>query len=179
MIVEETRLVDDSKITERELTFYYSREQRLAKAPQQVRDLYDPAQTKRPTFFSSLTDSKPKKLSFISIVALSVTILVLTYINPASNALLLGNKVDISAMHYQDDVFVVLKKTVKKKNAYTGIIDITTASVYNDINKTSAKIVWTDLPKEEFRFRLPFQAEKISIRLQALDKTLTILATPE
>ena len=51
-----------------EITYYYNREARLAKAPQSVRDLYNEDPPKRAGLFRSLVNTKSKKFTFISIV---------------------------------------------------------------------------------------------------------------
>ena len=62
-----------------ELSFYYSRERRLAKAPKQVRELY----TGKPLRFSllrPLIGSRPRAMLFFSILVLCAAILLLSYL---------------------------------------------------------------------------------------------------
>ena len=69
---------DGSPRDEEHLTFYYSRERRLAKAPRPVQDLY--AEGKRPRFslLRPLVGSKPRAMLFFSIVLLCAAILALS-----------------------------------------------------------------------------------------------------
>ncbi|GMO27503.1 MAG: hypothetical protein Ta2B_08180 [Termitinemataceae bacterium] len=173
--LEESRPLDESKITESDLTFYYSRERRLAKAPQKVRDLYDSTKFKKGNLFTSLVDTKSKSMMFIAIIALCVLVLLFTYVNPAGNTnKLLDNAVEINALSNNEITFVVIKKTALKKSAYTGIVDVNTASINGAARQQTNKFVWTDSSEDEIRYSVPFAAKELIIHLQAMDKTLNI-----
>ncbi|MDR2659745.1 MAG: hypothetical protein LBC27_07140 [Spirochaetaceae bacterium] len=82
--VPDIRPADDSKLTERDLVFYYSREHRLKKASPRVRALYE--NTEKPKsrlggFFGSLVDTKPKAMLLIVIAVISVLILLFSNLN--------------------------------------------------------------------------------------------------
>jgi hypothetical protein len=64
-----------------EIHFRYNREERLARAPVRVRQFYEkPTKKKRFGFFTSLVDTRPKAMLFISIVVICAIILVRTYL---------------------------------------------------------------------------------------------------
>ncbi|GMO33635.1 MAG: hypothetical protein Ta2F_09550 [Termitinemataceae bacterium] len=199
MEIEESRPVDESKITSNDLHFYYSREKRLAKAPQSVRDLYKPLKPKRFGFFSSLVDTKPKAMMFIGIVILSITILLYTYVMP-QNPLLIGNEITASALEYQGATFVVITKTANTKQKsildrvkgfnrfknmpqpiYTGIVDVTVAeytqnadSPEAEVNKSNHQFFFSDSEQEDFRFQVPFKTKELFIYMQAEGKVISI-----
>jgi hypothetical protein len=69
--------VDETKLTERDLVFYYSQERRLKKASRRVRELYDNVPKRRFGFFSVLVDTKAKAMLFIVIVAICIMLLLM------------------------------------------------------------------------------------------------------
>ncbi|MDR0409637.1 MAG: hypothetical protein LBH18_04485 [Spirochaetaceae bacterium] len=75
------RPVDEEKLSESDVVFYYSREHRLQKASPSVRALYEDAQRPRnatkPRFgiFKSLTDTKSKVLVLTAIILICATAL--------------------------------------------------------------------------------------------------------
>ena len=123
-MIEETKLADENNITERELHFYYNREDRLAKASDRVRMLYNNQPVRRFAMFSSLTDSKPKAAMLAAIVVMCLVILFITYLFPSSGKNLAGNAVSASVMRYNGASFIVLKKKVVSSKAWTGIVDV-------------------------------------------------------
>jgi hypothetical protein len=66
-----------------QLIFYYNREKRLAKAPENVRSWYEKGQQipkkKRFGLITCLFDTRPKAFLFISIVAFCLAVLLKTY----------------------------------------------------------------------------------------------------
>ncbi|MDR2444757.1 MAG: hypothetical protein LBD44_02310 [Spirochaetaceae bacterium] len=71
--------VDDTKISEHDLVFYYSREHRLKKASRNVRALYDDVPRRRFGIFASLVDTKPKAMLLIVIAAVCLLYLFLHF----------------------------------------------------------------------------------------------------
>jgi hypothetical protein len=69
--------VDDTKISEHDLVFYYSREHRLKKASRVVRSLYEDVPRRRFGLFTSLVDTKPKAMLLILIAAVCLLCLFL------------------------------------------------------------------------------------------------------
>jgi hypothetical protein len=73
--------VDDTKISEHDLVFYYSRERRLEKASPRVRALYENVPRRRFGFFASLVDTKPKAMLLIVIAAVCLLALFFPFIS--------------------------------------------------------------------------------------------------
>jgi hypothetical protein len=170
--VEETRIADESKITEKDLHFYYNRDERLAKASARVREFYEP-RTKKFGLFSSLTDSKPKAALFTVIVVMCLMILFTTYLLPDSKHELAHSVIDASAMRYNNLSFIVLKKESKKKDAYKGLVAVTISPVEilaNSGGKTKLynhTVVFSETKAEEFRWSIPIEANELLFLLQA------------
>jgi hypothetical protein len=171
--IVETRPVDETKARTEELHFYYSRERRLAKAPPEVRALYEQQPPRRFGLFRSLTGSKPNAFLFTTIVVMCLMILFMTYLLPSAGSTVLGSAVlDISAMRYEGAAFIVIKKTVRSKTKtppYAGIVDI---AVYPEEGAAAAagakrQIVFTGEETEEFRFSVPFESAAFKIFAQA------------
>jgi hypothetical protein len=168
--VEETRIADESKITEKDLHFYYKREERLAKASARVRELYE-VRPKKFGLFSSLTDSKPKAALFTAIVIMCLMILFTTYLLPDSKYEIAGNIVNASAMRYNNTSFVVLKKESKKKNAYEGLVAVTVSPAETPANGRANlynhTVVFDESATEEFRWSVPIETNELLFFLQA------------
>jgi hypothetical protein len=71
------RPVDDAKLTEHDVVFYYSRESRLEKASPRVRALYENTPKRRFGLFSVLVDTKAKATLFIIIVVICLFLLLM------------------------------------------------------------------------------------------------------
>jgi hypothetical protein len=72
--IPEARPVDDAKLSETDVVFYYSREHRLKKAGARVRALYDDAKNPRKGLFIS-RDKSPVSVTFIVIIAVCILLL--------------------------------------------------------------------------------------------------------
>ncbi|MDR0551136.1 MAG: hypothetical protein LBG72_03855 [Spirochaetaceae bacterium] len=170
--IVETLPIDEKAARTEELHFYYSRERRLAKAPPEVRALYEQQPRHRFGLFRSLTDSKPKALLFTTIVVMCLMILFMTYLMPESRQKTLGNAaLEISALRYGGATFIVIKKTIIPKNkapVYAGIVDISVYPENEDVERTAKRqIVFTGEDTEEFRFSVPFESAALKVFAQA------------
>ncbi|GHU40523.1 hypothetical protein FACS1894190_07510 [Spirochaetia bacterium] len=182
--MEENRVADETKIEKKDLVFYYSREERLAKASQRVRDFNAPIKKPRFGLFTSLVDTKPKAMTFISIVAMSLILYLVTTFYQNNDQILLGNKITADAVRYEGSSFIVIKKDITdKKNFFTGIVDLSISIAAGAGNAESAsknfkmsnyKIVFTDNKTEDYRFNVPLEAPELFIFMQAADKTVTL-----
>ncbi|MDR2481844.1 MAG: hypothetical protein LBD07_06125 [Spirochaetaceae bacterium] len=178
--MEETRIVDEKNITERDLHFYYNREERLNKASERVRALYEDMPKRKFSLFSSLTDSKPKAAMFISIIVMCLMMLFITKFLPDTGSDLSGNAVSIHVMRYNGSSFVVLKKTAAAKDPWTGIVDVITSNPdSDDAGILSRQIVFTSLETEEFRWSIPLEAKELRFFLQAGAGTAAIRVKSE
>ncbi|MDR3301832.1 MAG: hypothetical protein LBT01_04780 [Spirochaetaceae bacterium] len=168
--MEETKIADESKITEKDLHFYYNREERLAKASPRVRALYENQGGQRQGFFSSLTDSKPKAALLGVIIIVCVMILFITYLLPENKTNIAGNSITATAMRYNGLCFIVFKKEALKTDAYTGIVTVTVSPAENPPNAETNynhTLVFTEAKTEEARWSAPFESKELLFFLQA------------
>lgn len=169
--------------------FYYSREERLAKAPQAVRDLYT---RKKPRFslLRPLINGKGNGLLFGSIILICAALLLVSKFIPSDSREFDGNNVTVLAMKYDGVVIVLIKKTLKKnrrgkpaaEQAYTGAVDIGVtpaqeAQSADNLEESKIflhRIFWTTAEAEEYRFSVPFEASGLIVVLQTEKKQLSI-----
>jgi hypothetical protein len=163
-----------------ELVFYYSRERRLASAPENVQALYNGAPQKRFGLFRSLTATKPLATLFVSIVILCAAIMVIVTFgfNDSSVHTLGGNDIAVSAIKFQGETIVALTKTAKdNRGAYTGLVDIAVSpaapegSDPADYPVFAHRIFFSLNPEETYRFSLPFEADKLVFVLMGEQQT--------
>jgi hypothetical protein len=154
-------------------SFYYSREQRLAKAPPNVRALYEESPKKKFGFFRTLTATRPLAMLFFSIMILCAAIIIISIFNLAGDHGLGGNRLALEAVKFQGETIVVLTKTVKdSERAYTGPVDIGISpaapkgSDAKDYPVFTNRIFFSLNAEEAYRFSLPFEAEKLLVLLQ-------------
>lgn len=183
-------------VNEEQLVFYYNREERLAKAPQVVRDLYKKEEApRRFGLFRSLVSTRPRAMMFGSIVMICAAILVLSILGYTSDAHDLdGNRVAIRAVRFEGAVIVTLKKTVQTglfaREPYTGAVDIaawgTTAPASGGGEGDAApppvfvhRVFFTLEPAEEYRFAVPVDAGELMLIFRTEKKTLTVTIRPE
>jgi hypothetical protein len=163
------------------LTYYYSREHRLAKAPQSVRDLYNGQPPKRGGLLRSLLNSKPKAMMFASIVIMCVAILFLSTFGYTGSAYELdGNKLSVQAVKFEGAVIVAVRKTISKgfagrfSSPYTGAVNIAvTAPDTLPEDVFYHRIFFTLEPQEQYRFSVPFDSDELTFIFQTERKTLT------
>jgi hypothetical protein len=164
----------EKKTDGEKLVFYYSREERLARAPKSVQDLYREAPKKKFGFFRVLTATKPLTMLFVSIMIICAFIMVLSILNLSGSRYTLGgNSLSIRAVKFQDETIVVLVKTVPAgKEAYTGLVDIGVSpaapegSDPADYPVFTHRIFFSLRDEEEYRFSLPFAADELVMALQ-------------
>jgi hypothetical protein len=166
--------LSEKKTEDDELVFYYSRERRLAAAPPKIRALYEQTPKRKFGFFRSLTATKPLAMMFASILLLCAAITIISILDRAEGGRLLGgNLITLEAVKFQGETIVVLTKTVKTpEQAYTGPVDIGAApeapggSQTGDYPVFTHRIFFSLNAEEEYRFSLPFDAEKLLIIVQ-------------
>jgi len=178
-------------VDERNLVFHYSREHRLAKAPQAVRDMYNkPQQPHRFNLIRPLVRTKPLAMMFASIIIICIFILVISALGLAGSSYNLdGNRVSIQAIQYEGATIVAVKKTIPKDiisrfsssaAPYTGAVDIAVQPVMKtdaDQRPESAfyhKIFFTFEPEEIYRFSVPFDAKELALVFKTEQKTLGV-----
>jgi hypothetical protein len=161
-------------------TYYYSRERRLAKAPQAVRDLYNDEPPKRGGLLRSLLNSKPKVMMFASIVIMCVAILFLSTFGYTGSAYELdGSKLAVQAVKYEGVVIVAVRKTINKNfvsrfsSPYTGAVSVAvTAGDTLPENVFYHTIFFTLESNEQYRFSVPFDADELTFFFQTEKKAL-------
>ena len=172
---------------EQTLTFHYSRERRLEKAPKAVKDL-NSKQNKQKGFnlLRPLIADKPRATLFFTIVILSGFIYIFSMLGMLDNSYSLeGTKLEISGTRYEGITIIVLKKTIKKHSThvYSGAVDIAVSPAasgeYEDFPVFYHRIFFTLEPVEEYRFAVPFDSPDQLIVLQTEKSTLNIKLKPE
>jgi hypothetical protein len=164
----------EKKSGEDGLVFYYSRERRLAKAPPKVQALYEEAPKKKFGFFRTLTATRPLAMLFASIIILCAFIFILSILNLSGSRYTLGgNRLAIWAVKFQDETIVVMvKKAPDEKAAYTGPVDLAVSPAAPAGSEPAEYPVFTHRVffslngEEEYRFSLPFAADKLVMVLQ-------------
>jgi len=169
---------------EEKLTFHYNREHRLAKAPQEVKDLY--AKQKKVNRFNllqPLVADKPRATLFISILVLCAVIFMLSLLGYFDKSYSLdGNKIEISGTAFEGTAIVVLRKTIKSKTAYSGAVDIAVSVPVQrdeDMPLYYHRVFFTLAHEEEYRFAVPFDSPELLIVLQTEKSTLQAKFKPE
>ena len=180
------RLSHENADTE-EIVYHYNREQRLEKAPQLVRDLYNEEPKRRGGIFRSLTNTKPKAMTFISIVIMCLAIFVLSVLGYTSDSHDFdGNLLTVQAIKFEGAVIVALKKTIKKNivgrrvTAYTGAVNIAVTAPDVPLEDVFYHRVFFSLePEEQYRFSVPFDSDYLMFILQTEKKTLNVKVKPQ
>jgi hypothetical protein len=183
-------------VDENNLVFHYSRERRLAKAPQAVRDMYNKSQQPhRFNLIRPLVRTKPLAMMFASIIIICVFILVISALGLAGSSYNLdGNRVSIQAIQYEGATIVAVKKTIPKDiisrlssaaAPYTGAVDIAVQPIMKtdaDQNPQAVfyhKIFFTFEPEEIYRFSVPFDTKELAVVFQTEQKTLGVTVKAE
>jgi hypothetical protein len=163
----------EKKTGTEELVFYYSRERRLSGAPPPVKALYEETPKKKFGLFRSLTATRPLTMLFISILFLCAAIVIISTVNAGTSCTLGGNRITVEAVQFRGETMVAMTKTVTDaENAYTGLVDIGVAPALSgesgaeDYPLFTHRIFFSLNTEEEYRFSLPFEANKLLVVLQ-------------
>jgi len=165
------------------LTFHYNRERRLANAPQSVKDLYKTEKKSRFGLFSALVADRPRRMLFFMIVLLCILILILSGLGFFDTSYMFeGNRIEITGTFYEDITIVVVRKTVRNQNSYTGAVDVALSPAGNnstDIPIYYHRIFFTMENDEVYRFAVPYNSEELLMVLQTEKNTLQLSFKPE
>ena len=171
---------DNAPIDENDLHYHYNRENRLAKAPRTVQELYD----RKPARFSlmrPLVSSRPMAIMFFTIMILCATLIVFSLTGRLSTSHSLdGTRLEIKGIKYEDMVIMVVRKTLKKKAAsvYTGAVDVAVSPAVKTEDEEYPvfyhRIFFSTAQEEEYRFAVPFDAPELVMVLQTEKSTLQI-----
>lgn len=174
--------------SEDKLVFHYSRARRLEHATEAVRLLNDEKSFKRIGLFRSLTATRASALLFLAIILLCLMIFGITYLMPAQDEAEFGaNKLKLSSFRYESSVYVALKKTRIRNNAYNGPVQseiraFRSKSDKEPIHVETRELVFGNEVQEEFRFALnaPENGLKnIEVRLLVGEADAVLHATVE
>jgi len=161
------------------MTFYYSREKRLEKAPQAVKDLNKPSPPWKPNLFKTLTASKPLAFLFISIITLCAMVIIFSQIINTGRSYVLGNNtVLISVISAGEKSYITVKKTRKNDNAYTGPVDLA-VSLPGESPIQAERIYFTLEEEEIFRLSAPFTGSKILVLMEVKEERALFTLSPE
>jgi len=164
------------------LTFHYNRERRLANAPESVQDIYKEEKKSRFGLFGVLVADRPRRMLFFMIVLLCFLILILSRLEFFDTSHILeGNRVEITGTFYEDTTIVLVKKTVKNQNSYTGAVDIA-VSVNTEADQIPVyyhRIFFTLENEEVYRFAVPYNSEELLMVLQTEKNTLKLSFKPQ
>jgi hypothetical protein len=167
---------DDEKPPKEGLIFHYNRDHRLAKASKDVQDLYKEKKASRFGFLGVLVADKPRQFLFLSIILICVVIWILGLLGYFDKSYTLDeNKINITLTAFEGTTIVLINKTIKNKNAYTGAVDIAVSVpiTIQDDNQNESNVpvfyhrIFFSLDKEEqYRFAVPFESAELLVVLQ-------------
>ena len=172
-----------------EIIYHYSRERRLAKAPQSVRDIYNDEPVK-PRFglLGPLIADKPRRILFFMILFLCALIFLLSTLGFFDDTYSLdGNKLVISGITVEDSTIVIIRKKDGNADSYTGALNIAVSipvKKADDISLEAQSVfyhrVYLSLESnEEFRLLVPFNAPELLMVLQTEKSALQLTFKPE
>ncbi|MDR2178368.1 MAG: hypothetical protein LBP20_10075 [Treponema sp.] len=149
--------------------FYYSRSRRLAKAPANVRALYE--ENKKPKFslIRPLLSTKSNAILFGTVAVLVLITLAINFSGLGNGAQdYYGNQVSVTAARYEGAAVVTLKKT-RRGAAYTGPLDIAVSPLEDAEPGEPAvylhRLNFSSRSPEEFRFSIPFEGSRFLIEI--------------
>jgi hypothetical protein len=168
---------------EESLNFHYSRERRLANAPQEVKDLYKEKKQGGFNLFGPLVADKPRRVLLVVIIILCVATWVFLIMGFLDKSYQFdGNKIVINAMGIDGRTFFKLKKTAANDKAYTGAVDIVVSLVNPEGDEQDVLIhrVFFTMEKEElYSFDIPYEAPELSLMFQTDENTLHVRLKPD
>ena len=166
----------DDELNDGRVTFYYSRENRLKRASQAVKDINEPYVPRKSGLFRTLTSTRPLRFLFLSVITICVAITILSRFLYVEGVRELGNnKVAVSIVGSGENSYITVKKTVMKPGGksgntgmpYAGPVNIAVA-LPDDGNQVYAERIYFGAGEEEiFRFVAPFRGKKLLVLLEA------------
>ena len=179
----------DKPDAEENPVFHYSRERRLASAPQAVRDLYNDSKPFRFNLFKPLVADRPRAMLFGSIIILCAIILFFSTIGYFDNSYAMdGNKIEITGTRFEGATIIVIKKTVRTGIAsintipYSGAVDVAVSPEAGSGNEEFPvfyhRVFFTLDKTEEYRFAVPFDTPDLLLVLQTEKSNLQYKLKP-
>jgi len=175
-----------------DIVYHYSRERRLEKAPQVVRDLYNPEAQHRFNLLKPLVRTRPLAMMFFSIMVAAVLIVLVSLLGLAGTSYVLeGNHLSIQAIKFEGTIIMAINKSARKGALdrfaravpYTGAVEIAIQplQVNDEVPQDLFfnKIFFTFEPEEFYRFSVPFDADELAMVLRSENKTLRLTVKAE
>ena len=155
--------------------FYYSREERLKRAPQIVRDMNDPMTIRKSGLLRALVATRSLKILLFSIIFFCMITLFLTRFMRPGNVRVLGNStIAVSVIGAGEESYITVKKTERESRKETvpdaifaGAVDIAVTMPSEEKLLHIERIFFSTDREEIFRFCVPFRGEKFLILMQA------------
>ena len=171
--------MSDDELNDGRVTYYYTREERLKKAPKSIRDYYNSPKPRRRGFFGIFTSTKPLTFLFLSVITLCVAIIMLSRFLTAEGVRSLGNNtVTVSVIGAGENSYITINKT-SPGNAYSGAVDVA-VSLPGEGNQIYTERIYFGMEEEEiFRLRIPFGGKKLVILMEAGTEQVHFSVTSE
>jgi hypothetical protein len=172
-------VIKNPPIQDRETVFHYSHERRLEKTPRTVRD-FNQTKGKRPAVFARLTGNRTNATLLIMIFVFCVFLSIINRVVSDKNVYKLeGNSLAVSAMRYEGNTFVVIKKQAEKADAYTGAVDVAVSPEKRSSSSEespifTSRIYFMPEANEEFRISAPLEIEYALILMQTETERVVI-----
>ena len=169
--------MDDNELDDGRITYYYSREERLKKAPHLAQGINNSSNAPKSGLFRIFTSNKSLGIPFFSIIVICIIIIIVSRLTIAGNTSVLGNNtVSISAASAGNSTYITIKKTVahgrKQKNAepvepYFGEVNIG-ITLPNDKDSVYFERINFDKKAEEvFNILVPFRGKRLLVLMEA------------
>ena len=174
----------DNDYNDGRIRFYYSREERLKRAPKAVQELNKAGPPQRKGLFRTLTATKPLTFLFISMITICAAVLILSrFLNVEGVRVLGNNTITVSVIGAGENSYITVKKTVRHGNiqgsVYAGPVDIA-VSIPVEGNPIHVERLYFDSGEEEvFRFVAPFRGKKLIILMEAGVQQIHFTVIPE
>ena len=147
-----------------EPVYYYSREHRLQRASQKVRDFNASFGKKPPNVFATLTSTRSNTLLLITIMIMCVFIAIMNKITrQLSTYNLAGTVISAQAQRSGNSTYIEISKT---GSAYKGAVSIACAARSKPDAPQIQTVFFTADEKETFYLSFPFQDSQILLLLQ-------------
>ena len=161
-----------------EIVYYYSREHRLSRASQAVRDMNDPSKNAKQGFLKSMTGNRANLLMLVSILIISAMIIIGNRSQGSTSAALnLGNnRVTVSIQDIDGILFLsVLKIIPQRTDVFGGYVFIYVFPVNpapDDIDFEHSVFFDLEQSEQSFLVSLPFEGDNFVVMLQNENETL-------
>ncbi|MDR0401291.1 MAG: hypothetical protein LBH51_10190 [Treponema sp.] len=160
--------LSEARPGEEGVQYYYSREHRLAKAPDSVRALYGARERPKFNLMRPLLSSRSNAILFAAVAALTLITLVMG-LSGVGESDYYGNRIAVTADQYDGATVITLKKTRRRNGmAYTGPLDIAVFPQAKDDSGPAAYPSHINLgPQavEEFHFSVPFGETELVVEI--------------